>query len=151
MVDRSVVAGFLQLPRRRIVADRVGTDDDSIVVRDIDGGAVTGAPLDRAYDVLENAIDGGGTSVGQAVDLSRRARSERERRLLRYVLASEIEHEFAADARSLAVGAIEEGNEYRGGDEIVPNGFRQLLTPLLGGYEVRTATPVAAITSVPTG
>ncbi len=126
-------------------AERFATDDDSIAVRDIDGETIGADALDEARDRLLGAVADGGPSVGEAADVGGRTLTADERTLLRYALASEIEHEFAADAGQLSIAAIDEGEEFPGGDEIVPRGFRQLLTPLLGGYEVRTSTPVARI------
>ncbi len=125
--------------------ERVPTDYDSLVVRGANGESIGSGPLERARSRLLRGLGRGATSVGAAIDLRGGDLDEAERELLRYVLASEIEHEFAADARDLSIEAIDEGDEYAGGDELVPAGFRQLLTPLLGGYEVRTATPVTAI------
>lgn len=125
--------------------ERVPTDYDSIVVRDTSGGSIDEGALDRARGRLLDAFDEADPSVGGAVDRSGRSLTEGERALMRYALTSEIEHEFAADAGELSVDAIDEGEEYPGGDALVPAGFRRLLTPLLGEYEIRTSTPVTRI------
>ena len=130
----------------RAGAERTPTDYDSIVVRGVDGNPISDDELERARNrLLDAGGDGAASSIGAAVELADDTLGDDDRTLLGYVLASEIEHEFAADAGDLAVGAIDEGEEYPGGDEIVPGGYRQLLTPLLGGYEIRTSTPVARI------
>ncbi len=126
-------------------AERVPTDYDSIVVRDVDGASISDDALEQAFDRLVEAITDEAPSIEQALDRRSGALSDADRTLLRYVLASEVEHEFAADAGDLSVDSIDEGEEYAGGDEIVPGGFRQLLTPLLSGFEVRTATPVTSV------
>ena len=131
-------------------AERAPTDYDSIVVRGVDGASISDDALEQAFDrlveaITDEAITDEAPSIEQALDRRSGALSDGDRTLLRYVLASEIEHEFAADAGDLSVDSIDEGEEYTGGDEIVPGGFRQLLTPLLSGFEVRTATPVTSV------
>jgi monoamine oxidase len=141
LVDLAVQADLARIP----------TDDDSIVVRGSNGEPIADGALDRAYARLRSSLGSGAATVGTAVDLRGPDLDDGEQALLRYALTSEIEHEFAADARELSIEAIDEGDEYGGGDELVPAGFRQLLTPLLGGYEVRTSTPVSAIAYGPDG
>ena len=101
-------------------AERVPTDYDSIVVRDVDGASISDDALEQAFDRLVEAITDEAPSIEQALDRRSGALSDADRTLLRYVLASEVEHEFAADAGDLSVDSIDEGEEYAGGDESFP-------------------------------
>lgn len=62
-----------------------------------------------------------------------------------YVVTSSIEHEFAADAGELSVQALMEGEEYSGGDAIMPSGYAGLLAPLVDGYQIDLGRSVVAI------
>jgi monoamine oxidase len=127
----------------RIGAQRTPTDYDSIVLRDREGRVVGDDATLPAYERLREALDGDPTgSVGEAIAAGTVIADDA---LLRYVVASEIEHEFAADIDQLSLAAVDEGQEFGGGDQLLPQGFRQLLRALLGDYEIRTSTPVAQI------
>lgn len=141
LTDLAVRAGLRRTP----------TDYDSIVVRNAVGVALASSDLDRASELLYEAVVGSNTSVGGAVESLLEELDADERDLVRYALASEIEHEFAADGDELSIDALDEGEEYSGGDALLPAGFDRLLTPLLGGYEVYTSTPVTAIAHGPGG
>jgi polyamine oxidase len=54
-----------------------------------------------------------------------------------YVEVTSIEHEFAADVRSLSVAATDEDDEFDGGDFIFPNGYFEVLESLADGYDIK--------------
>ncbi|MFT4729422.1 MAG: polyamine oxidase [Granulosicoccus sp.] len=62
-----------------------------------------------------------------------------------YVDVTSIEHEYAADVDALSSAATDEGDEFDGGDVILPNGYIEVLAPLVDGYEVKLATIVTRV------
>ena len=62
-----------------------------------------------------------------------------------YVVGSLLEHEMAADAAEMAARAFDEGEEFSGGDVVLPDGYVNLLTPLAHGYEVLLGQIVRSI------
>ena len=62
-----------------------------------------------------------------------------------YLVASNVEHEFAADAANLSLEAFEEGDEFDGGDVLVPAGYASLLTPLADDVDVSLSTVVTEV------
>lgn len=59
-----------------------------------------------------------------------------------YVGVTSIEHEYAADIDTLSSAATDEGDEFEGGDVILPNGYIEILESLVDGYDVTLDTIV---------
>lgn len=60
-------------------------------------------------------------------------------------IVTTIEGEYGADANELSPEATTEGEEYRGGNALVPGGFRSLLDPLVDEVEIRRKTVVERV------
>ena len=91
--------------------------------------------LDRDVSIL-HAVE---TSAGW------RAAPERERRLVRHVLNSTIEHEYGGPASQTSAWYGEESDEYDGADAIFPAGYGQIAAHLAKGLDVRLGQPVRRI------
>lgn len=69
----------------------------------------------------------------------------RERRLVRYLANSDIEHEFAADWSELSAWNFDDSGAYGGADVLFPNGYGELAAYLAEGLSVTTGETVARI------
>ena len=63
--------------------------------------------------------------------------SAEERKTVLYLLNTIIEHEYAADISEFSLFALDEGEEYIGGDVIFPNGYDQIIDLLSAGLDIR--------------
>jgi monoamine oxidase len=63
--------------------------------------------------------------------------TERQRRRHAFAITTEIEHEYAADARDLSLWAYDTGAELPGGDLLVTNGYDRIPATLAEGLDVR--------------
>lgn len=136
------------------------TDYDNNWLYDTNGAEVSDA-LERAIealfdDVMEavaaiaaarQAADLPDIALGQAIataadDLELNAT---QRRQLAFAVNTTIEHEFAADVSQLSLYHWDEGEAYRGGDVIFPNGYDQIVTALADGLTIRTGVAATRI------
>lgn len=69
----------------------------------------------------------------------------RDRRLIRHLTNSDIEHEFAADWGDLSAWNYDDSGAYGGGDVIFPDGFGELAAYLATGLSITTGEIVARI------
>ena len=124
------------------------SDFDSVTVRDAEGKRIVETALLDAYDRFADAIgtDRPSTPISDLVDRAASGLSDGQRALLEYVSDSEIVHEFGVDPDRLTLAAFDEGEEFGGGDALVPDGMGVLLGALTEGYDVRTQAPVARVT-----
>ncbi len=93
------------------------------------------------------ALGGADQSLHTAIDnyASNNGLSSADRTSLNYMLASEVEHEYAQDAGQLSVQHYDDTGELPGGDVIFINGYRQLVDLLAQGLDVRLNTVVTGI------
>jgi polyamine oxidase len=124
------------------------SDFDSVSVRDAEGGLIGETALADAYDRLADAIDTDqpSTPISDIFDQLLSGLTDQQRALLDYVSNSEIVHEFGVDPNRLTIAAFVEGEEFGGGDALIPDGMSLLLSGLTGGYGVRTGVPVSRVT-----
>ena len=61
------------------------------------------------------------------------------------VTLTTIEHEYAADIGDLSPAADDEGDEFSGGDVIFPNGYLEVLSVLVDGFDVSLGIIVESI------
>ena len=122
-------------------------DGESIIARNSSGAVESGDALDAAYERLERLVDDvePGRSIGSVIEEALDTLTPAEQRLLRYVVASEIEHEAAIDASRLDTGFLLEGTGFGGLDALVPSGYWQMLSQLTSGVDIRTGTVVERI------
>ncbi len=138
LTDLAAAAGVRLMP----------SDFDSVAVRDAEGRLVDETALDEVYERFADAIDADqpSTAVSDLLDRLSSGLTDRQRALFDYVRNTEIVHEFGVDANRLTLAAFDEGEEFGGGDAIVPDGMGLLLGALTDGYDVRTRAPVARVT-----
>jgi len=111
-----------------------------------------------AFD-YENSVGGDDAAEIEAdrlFDLARKADHPYTRPLSEFVAPNQspqqqwaiteaIGHEFGADPDELAIAALDEGDELRGGDALLIGGYRNLVNTLAGGLDVRLGWEVAEI------
>ena len=66
-------------------------------------------------------------------------------RQLAFLVNTQLEHEFAADAAQMSVRSLDEGKEFRGADVIFRDGYDAIITALAEGLAVELDTVVSAI------
>lgn len=71
--------------------------------------------------------------------------SEADRHYLRYVLATEVENEYAAGLGDISYRSIDGGSGFRGGDVVFPGGYGQIVDVLARGVTVRRGEAVTEI------
>jgi polyamine oxidase len=62
-----------------------------------------------------------------------------------WAITEAVGHEFGADPGELAIAALDEGDELRGGDALLAGGYTSLITTLALGIDVRLGWPVASV------
>ena len=127
--------------------DWIPSDFASVVVRDANGESIRDRELDAAERRLASLLAPAprGRPIGDALETAGETLTDRERDVLRYVVAVELEHEFGVDVNELPRAAIDEGDELGGGDALVPVGMLQLLAPLAASAPIRTSTIVRRV------
>lgn len=68
-----------------------------------------------------------------------------------WAVAVEIAGEYGADPDRLAIAALDEGDEQRGGDALLSDGYGALVSEAAAGLDIRTGWPVASVTQGATG
>ena len=66
-------------------------------------------------------------------------------RYLEYLLNTTVEHEYAADLRSLSLESLEGGDPYGGHDAVLPGGYGQIANVLADGLDIRFGEAVTQI------
>jgi monoamine oxidase len=126
-------------------------DDDDMVVYDTDGAVVDDDELERIVDRLgELDVDDERTIAEILADETAGDDAETVR-LARYALTSLIEHDEAASIEDLSPASIGVGAEFDGADVVVPDGYAQILGPLLDGLAVSIGQVVVSISHDDTG
>lgn len=122
-------------------------DFDSVVVRGVGGEPISDEELEGAERRLASFLEvaGQGRSIGDVLETAEESLTDRERDVLLYVVAVELEHEFGVDIRELPLAAVDEGDEFGGGDGLLPAGMLQLLAPLAAAAPIRTSTIVRRV------
>jgi polyamine oxidase len=104
--------------------------------------------IQRLTDALERAGDDEyGKTVAQVVEglWSEGTLAPLSRNVLRFVVESEIEAEYAGDAARLSAGALLEGDTFGGPEAVFPKGYDQLAHHLASGLDIRLNHTVTAI------
>lgn len=71
--------------------------------------------------------------------------SEPDRLYLDYLLATEVENEYAAGLSDLSYRSVDGASSFRGGDVVFPGGYRQIVDVLASGVAVRRGQAVTEI------
>jgi hypothetical protein len=121
------------------------TDSDRSVVYDSNGVGVDEAELDEILDAFDWLDVSDERDLGAILDDRLVGSDARTRDLTLYALASIFEHEHGASARDLTVASIEAGDEVPGDDVAFPDGFGEVLGPLVDGLDVSTGRVVERI------
>jgi monoamine oxidase len=128
----------------------VATDYDEVAKLAVDPRL---QPLDyqektwrRFVERARDDVDGG--SLGAAVDAAATSEelSGSERAQLAYYVSTEIEDEYAADARQLSAITFDTGRYTGGPQVIIPSGYDALPRLLANGLQIALNTPVTAVT-----
>ena len=127
--------------------DLVHTDYEDAVLFDADGRSVQWSHLDHLYDLVEGMLASSRStrSMATAVGEMRRRVEDKDRKRLEYVLASEIDHWFAAGPEDLAFSGVHEGGWSRGGDAVPTTSYRPIIEHLATGLDVRLGHPVSEV------
>ena len=127
--------------------DLVRTDYEDAMLFDADGRPVQWSHLDHLYDLVEDMLSSSRStrSMAAAVGEVRRRVEGEDRKRLEYVLASEIDHWFAAGPEDLAFSGVHEGGWSRGGDAVPTTSYRPIIEHLATGLDVRLGHPVSEV------
>lgn len=114
--------------------------------RRLDTAAIQ-ARMGAALQAARAAAAGPGRSVADVVRLAGvdEALSPRDRRLFRWYLTAELEHEFAGDVAELSAAHFDAENEPRGEEVVFPTGYDRIAHALAAGLDVRLRTVVTRI------
>ena len=131
----------------------VPTDYEDALLFDSNGAPVPWIRLGDQYEAVEELLDGSRStrSMAPAVEQLRSNFSGDDRRFLEYVLASEIDHWFAAGPEDLAFSGVHEGSWSRGGDAVPRTSYRPIIDWLATDLDVRPGQPVRKIQLSPHG
>ena len=131
----------------------VPTDYEDALLFDSNGTPVPWVRLGDQYEAVEELLDGSRStrSMAPAVEQLRSNFSGDNRRFLEYVLASEIDHWFAAGPEDLAFSGVHEGSWSRGGDAVPRTSYRPIIDWLATDLDVRSGQPVRKIQLSPQG
>ena len=125
----------------------VRTDYDDALLFDADGSPLSWSALDDQYEAVDELL---GSSVSTS-SMAAAAAELRGRftgaglRYLEYVLASEVEHWYAASVDDMSFATTRDGGPSRGGDAIPRTSYRPIVDWLAKGLDVRLGEPVSAI------
>ncbi|MBL9086839.1 MAG: FAD-dependent oxidoreductase, partial [Planctomycetia bacterium] len=114
--------------------------------RRLDTAAVQ-ARMGAALEAARASAAGPGRSVADVVRLAGvdGALSPRDRRLFRWYLTAELEHEFAGDVAELSAAHFDAENEPRGEEVVFPTGYDRVAHALAAGLDVRLRTVVTRV------
>ncbi len=131
----------------------VPTDYEDALLFDSNGAPVPWGRLDDQYGAIKELLDGSRStrSMAPAVEQLRSNFSGDGRRFLEYVLASEIDHWFAAGPEDLAFSGVHEGSWSRGGDAVPRTSYRPIIDWLATDLDLRLGQPVHNIQLSPHG
>lgn len=122
-------------------APRVPTDWDSTVTYDAKGNRVPGSFWALPTRTVNGAA-GRGLTIQAAIDDALADRTPEYVDQFNFAVVATFEHEYAADAQHLSAEAPHEGNYFRGGDVLLPNGYLDLLRTLTDDLEIRLGSVV---------
>lgn len=130
-------------------AQLVTTDDDSWAKLAVEPAL---QPLDYERDRWQKFVEracrrAAGGTLAAALDaaVTREQLSGPDRVLLAFYVATEIEDEYAADAKQLSAKTFDEGDYSTGDQDIITNGYDALPRTLGNGLQVVLNAPVTAI------
>ncbi len=141
----------------RLQLTRVPTDWERIELRERGGAAVAGGALERAAQTSDAILERleaeaeeapAARTLAQALAAARTdlAGSAAERGALDWLLGLELPLDLAEAPDELALGALAEGETYRGGgDAMLRQGTMPLVRALARGLDIRRSTPVRRI------
>lgn len=134
-------------------AATVATDYDNLTRYGADGQRLTQAQRDRLdaltvqlEALLDDESDTASRSLQTLLDATFPNLSAEDQILLNYLVATQVEHELAADADALSPLAVDVGEAFGGSDVIFPGGYFSVFANRLAALDVRTGHIVDAIT-----
>ncbi len=114
-------------------ADTLGSEVEALA-------AAVAGEQDRRRDAGEADI-----SLADFVATRTGGLDEPARRRLDYIVNSEYEHEYAADAEALSLLWFDDGEEKDGGDALIPGGYGQIVDVLAADLHVELSQVVTAV------
>ena len=125
----------------------VPTNYEDAVLFNTDGELVDWSRLNHLYDLVKDMVSSSRSteSMGTAIAEMRRRVEAKDQRLLEYVVASEIDHTFAAGPEDLAFSGVHEGGWSRGGDAVPATSYRPIIDHLAAGLDIRLGHPVSEV------
>jgi len=140
----------------QINVQRIRTDYDNVIVYDGNGNRIRDAVLaeyESQFEAFAEAVywrsEARDTDIalGTVVDqvVQSLGLSTDEVRMLNYLINAIIEQDYAADVSQLSAWWWDSGEAFSGGDVLFPQGYDQLLAPLMAGLDIRTNQMVKAI------
>jgi len=125
----------------------ISTNYEDALLFDADGNPLSWSRLDDYYEAVNALLNSSTSTSSMANDIEklRNRYTGDDRRFVDYVLASEVDHWFAASPADLSFAAVHEGGWSRGGDAIPRTSYRPIVDWLASGLEIRTDEPVEAI------
>jgi monoamine oxidase len=125
------------------------TDDDSIIVYDINGTPYSDNALTSAENQFEDAIDavldaGNQTQSFETVFNSLYP-TQSSNSLWKYMLSANLEFSLGGDISKLSSKYFDDDETFNGADQIITNGYDKVATYLANGLDVRLNTRVTSI------
>ena len=137
-----------------ISSQTVAWDYDRNRIFDESGSSLplSGTQMDRAENEIQSAVNAlsrsnPNASVQAAIDraASEGAFSGLNQAQIDFIVASEIEGDFALDSRKLSIQALLEGENVRGGDVVLKDGYVSLVNHLADGLDIQLGQVVTAV------
>ena len=135
---------------------RSPTDYDSLRLYDVDGRELTRDQLNVLAELLDESLrellrakEGAAADMTIADAYEQMCAAARlspfQRRAVDWGIVSEIELDLADDLASLSLAAFEEDDAFRGGDELFPGGYRQIVDGLAAQLDIHLGQVVDRI------
>lgn len=140
-------------------AERSPTSYDGMAGYDAAGGTFDFEDIaqeaERIVEVARDAVDGfdEDMSLKDAVERSPEwaALSPEKRRLIRLAIHTRVEHEYSGDWSKMSAWYFDDGDDFKGGDVVLPEGFSQLMDHLAEGIKIHLGETVQRLDPVADG
>ncbi len=125
------------------------TDDDSVIVYDMNGSAYSDSVLTNSEDQFNKAMqavqDAGSLTQSFAAIFASLYPERSNNRLWKYMLSAFLEFNTGADISKLSSKYFDDDEHFAGRDVIISNGYDKVTDFLVTGLDIRLSTRVSAI------